>query len=403
MTIDKTRTSNSEQSKLVSGKSSSNYLQASSNLDSDFFGESFSAPSDWSKACVHEECTLHQISPYIGKLKSVIASDLIKTFTSPGDLVVDPFAGSFTVPLEAHLLGRRAFGSDVSPYAYVLGMAKLHAPTSLSSAQKKAKRLIAESKNLPDPDLRSVPSWVRDFFHPRTLKEAIKLADYLLLKEEFFFLACLLGILHHQRPGFLSYPSSHLVPYLRDKKFPRAEFPNLYEYREVEPRLIKKIERVYKRKSTTNTKGVSVHQKEIQGAVFPKKINCIITSPPYMSALDYGRDNRLRLWFINRTDDRAIDQSGSEKLNGFVDLMSTLAQMASSNLVSNGHCVIIVGEQSHRRYKGSPVTITLEAFKEAAPNLQLVRTTIDDIPDIRRARRDCRGVRSEHFLVFKKD
>ena len=47
----------------------------------------------------------------------------------------------------------------------------------------------------------------------------------------------LMGILHHQRPGFLSYPSSHTVPYLRSKAFPPNEFPKLYEYRSLADRL----------------------------------------------------------------------------------------------------------------------------------------------------------------------
>jgi hypothetical protein len=29
-----------------------------------------SAPARWSEPCVHTECSLHQLSPYIGKLKS---------------------------------------------------------------------------------------------------------------------------------------------------------------------------------------------------------------------------------------------------------------------------------------------------------------------------------------------
>ena len=57
----------------------------------------------------------------------------------------------------------------------------------------------------------------------------------------------LLGILHHQRPGFLSFPSSHLVPYLRSRKYPRKMFPEMYSYRELRPRLLAKIMRSYKR------------------------------------------------------------------------------------------------------------------------------------------------------------
>src|SRR5258708_20036869 len=44
-----------------------------------------------------------------------------------------------------------------------------------------------------------------------------------------FLLSCLLAILHHQRPGFLSFPSSHAVPYLRLNSFPRELYPEKKE------------------------------------------------------------------------------------------------------------------------------------------------------------------------------
>src|SRR6202035_5776021 len=85
-------------------------------------------------------------------------------------------------------------------------------------------------------DLRTVPAWVRAFFHRETLRVALAFRDACVSRNEQFLLACLLGILHHQRPGFLSYPSSHLVPYLRDRKFPESDFPEMYLERDVHRR-----------------------------------------------------------------------------------------------------------------------------------------------------------------------
>ena len=98
-----------------------------------------------------------------------------------------------------------------------------------------------------DQDLRTVPVWVRRFFHPETLRSALAFRDTCIERRDEFLLACLLGILHHQRPGFLSFPSSHLVPYLRDRKFPRKSFPEMYEERDVLVRLEAKVRRTYRR------------------------------------------------------------------------------------------------------------------------------------------------------------
>jgi DNA methylase len=80
---------------------------------------------DWIASCVHDECSLHQLSPYIGKLKSSIATFLVQRYSKPGDLVIDPFSGAGTIPLEAIRLERRIFAVDHSAYAAVLNVGKL--------------------------------------------------------------------------------------------------------------------------------------------------------------------------------------------------------------------------------------------------------------------------------------
>src|ERR1017187_2117048 len=197
---------------------------------------------DWTGSALKKESTLHQLSPYIGKLKSSIAASLISQFTNPGDLVYDPFSGSGTVALEAWAASRRVMANDLSPYAYALTRGKLFPPHTLQDALDSiAQTSVAAIKLRNDVDLRKVPRWVRDFFHPETLRETIAWTTVLRRQRSWFVLAALLGILHHQRPGFLSFPSSHTVPYLRVKKFPRSRFPELYEYRSLRDRLEAKV------------------------------------------------------------------------------------------------------------------------------------------------------------------
>src|ERR1019366_5343308 len=205
------------------------------------------SPESWRHSVANTECSLHQLAPYIGKLKSSIARELIHAYSSVDDLIADPFSGAGTVPLEALLARRRVFAADVSPYGGLLTAAKTSPPKTLDAALLEAERLLAACSSHPPPDLRSVPSWVRCYFHPRTLKEVLSFALVCQREKSPFNLACLLGILHHQRPGFLSYPRRHRVPYLRAKKVPRSQFPEMYAYRPLRPRLLAKITRAYKR------------------------------------------------------------------------------------------------------------------------------------------------------------
>jgi len=125
----------------------------------------------WHGSFNSRESTLQQLSPYVGKMKSGMARVLVNLYSEPGDTVLDPFAGSGVVPLEAALAGRRAWANDLSPYAYVLTRGKLEAPGSQEVALQRAEDLIAAvERDAPSVDLAIAPEWVREFFHPDTLR-----------------------------------------------------------------------------------------------------------------------------------------------------------------------------------------------------------------------------------------
>jgi len=361
------------------------------------------APKGWEAPCVHAECTLHQLSPYIGKLKSAIARDLIKEYSTCGDLVVDPFAGSGTVPLEAVLNGRPAFAADISPYAAVLCEGKLSAPPSLPEALAWAEQALEDAEGEPPVDLRRVPMWVRSFFHPDTLREAIRFASLCMRRRYMFLMACFLGILHHQRPGFLSYPSSHLVPYLRDKKYPRERYPRMYEYRELRSRLLAKVRRAYGRPPRNAVRPASTFRLSgIDEVELPAQIDCVVTSPPYMNTLDYTRDNRLRLWFVSPSGKPLVDDTATREKQAFEEAIGHLATAVEQRLRRRGNCVVIVGEGVTRSYAGHPSQVVHRVFTERARSLRLTTVIRDHIPDVRRSRRHCSGAKTEHVLVFRR-
>lgn len=362
------------------------------------------APSHWSEPCLMGECRLHQLAPYIGKLKSSIAKDLINAYSEEGDLVLDPFCGSGTVPLQAALMGRRAMAFDVNPYAITLTRGKLNPPISLDAASTRlevALRRARRFKSQPD----DVPTWVRHFFHPKTMTEVVKFVKACVNLNDHFLLACLLGILHHQRPGFLSYPSSHLVPYLRTKKFPRAKYPEMYAYRDIQSRMHRKIARALSGEFPIEdlcSRAIRVERREILHVRSKSSVDAIITSPPYMNALDYKRDNRLRMWFLdNKMKDYAPEPT--DKRDAFAKLIRAFSKNALPTLKERGFCVLVVGETVRRkRMTSHPATQVTGIMSSANPEMKLVRVIEDEIPDVRRARRGCTGTKTELILVFQK-
>jgi hypothetical protein len=361
-------------------------------------------PDHWSKSVVYSESTLHQIAPFIGKLKSSIACDLVKQFSAKGQTVYDPFSGSTSIGLEAWTLGRNVITNDLSPYALLLAKAKLHPPATLGRALKRLQAAAEEAEtHLAGVVIEEVPPWVSEFFHPDTLREIIAWVRALKNQKDDFLLAALLGILHHQRPGFLSYPSSHTVPYLRQNLFPRQGFPELYAYRSVLDRLERKVRRTFRRVPVLDRSLTRCcFQMEASTFAPPHPVDVIITSPPYMQQLDYGRDNRLRLWFLGVEDWQTLDNQVSPSEDVFLQVMGKCFETWKYMLNKRQHCILVLGDTLSRRFRRRIPLVVAEIAARQVGGYELVSHTTSAIPTIRRVRRDYCGNRSETVLVLRR-
>jgi len=141
------------------------------------------------------------------------------------------------------------------------------------------------------------------------------------------------------------------VPYLRDRKYPRRQFPEMYAYRELRPRLLAKIRRSYKRfMSPCGSSAIGFKHTAVQNVVLPARFGALITSPPAMNALDYGRDNRLRLWFIEPMLLAEGDHDVTARRQAFVEAITSLAAKVERGLRPKGYCVFVIGEEFKRSF-----------------------------------------------------
>ena len=66
---------------------------------------------------------------------------IIKASSNPGDVVFDPFAGSFTTGAVAERLGRKSISIDIEPEFYKIGLRRLGITDSY-----KGEKLVKEKK-----------------------------------------------------------------------------------------------------------------------------------------------------------------------------------------------------------------------------------------------------------------
>lgn len=362
----------------------------------------------WHGSFNARESSLQQLSPYVGKLKSGMVRVLLNLYSNPGDKVLDPFSGSGVVPLEAVLADRKAYANDLSPYAYTLTRGKLATPEKEKIALAEVNELLDQvDKFTPSEDLSSVPEWIKEFYHPDTLKEIIVAFRLLKESDNYFLTSCLLGILHHVRPGFLSYPASHLVPYLRKSKYPPDKYPKMYVYRDLRSRLVAKVKRAYHRAMlpvSWESREYKVWQvNSMKLPLQDEEIDTVISSPPYFGALDYARDNRLRLWFLGCHNWRELDANLTANKKVYLPQMSDCIAEMYRVLKSGGYCVLVLGDVERDGKTHRTAEILAEVAKKITNNGFSVETIYDDvIPDERRSRRQTKTTKFERILVLQK-
>jgi len=279
---------------------------------------------------------LHHMSPYVGKMKPAIANILVEISSNKKEVVLDPFCGVGTIPLEADLLGRIAIGVDLNPYAFAISCAKFdRRPMNDLLSWLNEITLDFNSVNLD-----GIFNSFKKFYSEKTLKEIIALRKLILKEKQYFLLGCLLGILHGHRPGHLSAVTSLVIP------FPPKTKP---QYKEVIPRMIEKVKRMYRNEFPLKTEGRIIHADARKLPLQKNEVDVIISSPPYYDTLDYIQDNRLRLELLEFDEKKRYEL----KENLIQDKYTYLEEMSKTGLElrrvlkPQSLCIFVLGDSKN--------------------------------------------------------
>jgi hypothetical protein len=187
------------------------------------------------------------------------------------------------------------------------------------------------------------------------------------------------------------------------RKFPPRKFPELYAYRDVNSCLVRKLGRTYRRFNHFDVAlprvFTAIDVRQYRSNV---EADIVLTSPPYMNALDYGRDNRLRLWFLGCGSSRKLDAIVPRGVEAFSELMRATAFSLKPCVKRCGLAILVVGEVRRNKRVVKPDGIVKDAFEDDAGGWRLTEMITDPVPDIRRSRRGCSATKKEWIMVFKR-
>ncbi len=293
----------------------------------------------------------HSLCSYQGKLKPAIAHHLVRTFVPQGGSVFDPFSGVGTIPFEAALNGKRAYGMDISPLAYFVSSAKLHRCT-IEECQQVLNHLqdYIETIQLPQDYIDRNSSFgfnktLSEYYNERTFMEILAARAYFVENEpkspaEMMVISSLLHILHGNRPYALSRKSHPIVPYAPTGD---AVYKNLIQ------KVTEKVERAISEQYPSKFVEGQVYLRD-STLEWPDELNqldAIITSPPFFDSTRFYLANWIRLWFtgwnvseFNSQPSHYVDERQKE---GF-EVYDSIFQQARERLANGGYFVMHLGK-----------------------------------------------------------
>ena len=93
--------------------------------------------------------SLHPMCSYLASFPAALAHAFIARYSRPGDVVLDPFSGRGTAPLQAAAEGRIGVGNDLNPFAHLLTAAKLEPATPAEARTRLAALRLAWAADAP--------------------------------------------------------------------------------------------------------------------------------------------------------------------------------------------------------------------------------------------------------------
>ena len=338
---------------------------------------------------------LHPMCSYLASFPAALAHAFIGRYSRRGDVVLDPFSGRGTTPLQACAEGRIGVGNDLNPLAHLLTASKVEPATAAETATRLAAlrlgwaassaewlalaaAVLADGGDPPTVSVpragsrssadrsETVPKEVAVAFHPRTLGQLLYVRTVLQRgdRTDRFLAAALTGILHGKSASYLSelMPNTFsMAPrYVRDFAA-RTGFAS--PDRDVFGGLEKKLARLH-REPLPRTPGIALlgDARDASGRAraalrergLPERARLVVTSPPYLRVVKYGYYNWLRTWLLGE-DARAIDAALDDAHHRepyLVFLREVLADLRTV-LADDAVVVLVIGDVETDR--GRPI------------------------------------------------
>ena len=381
----------------------------------------------------------HAIFYYPAKFIPHVVRYALKSFTNEGDWVVDPFAGSGTVGVEAYVCKRNAFLLDLNPLLdYMIPLkVRIEKERLREGSLSQMLDALEKSRDLFTPAWSNIAYW----YPPEMLEVLSRYWGFIKDSERNTYTAIIESTLLKMSKHF-SY-AEHRTPKLFRSK---SKLKYIEELLQTDWR--EKLKEMIRRHSLETLRSLNDFailtnhhnsRVEFKGGVdssyysFQREFDALITSPPYLQAQEYMRTVKMELFWLGYNDeeirklsrfeipyrkaDRLIQTPTLEKIRTELtraDLVKLLdsyfchtvnaLENAMNQLKTNGTACIFIGNPLIDGIKVEIWRILMEYFmdngyffenlyEDRIKNRQLFGTRKNKNPD---------GMKSEFLLILRK-
>lgn len=323
--------------------------------------------------------SLHEVS-YRACFKPQLPHFFIKRLTQEGETVYDPFMGRGTTPLEAAMMGRVPYACDINPLSRILLEPRLE-PPSLQQVEKRLSQ-IDLTRDCEAPDDLLV------FYHPETLRAIACLRVHFQEQEsagsldtvDAWIRMVATNRLTGHSPGFFSVysmPPNQAVSVASQRKIneKRQQTPTARDVGAIIRKKTKQLLGDYDgglsgvlAKAKLLTRSCD-HTPEIPS----NSVSLVVTSPPFLAAVQYEIDNWLRCWF-NHIDPKQVGIWQFPKVPRWQEAMTSALVELERVLRPGGHVAFEVGELQHGKLRLEEIVVPAGIKAGLKPLLILINS-----------------------------
>jgi hypothetical protein len=317
---------------------------------------------------------VHRLHPYLGKFIPQIVEIFLRKYFSPGQTVLDPFAGSGTTLVQANELGVNSIGYDISAFNALLIRAKTQR-YDLNLAKKEILDIIERVRvnnisNAIQPSLWPIDKdvyqdqeltdteYLRKWFYPQALNELLSFRNLITDYQYIDILSVILSrsarsarLTTHFDLDFPKTPQTE--PYWCFKHGRTCE-PTKTAYKFLKRYSLDTIKRLeeYSLKRTNAT--VDIYHEDSTTADFPF-VDGVITSPPYVGLIDYHEQHRYAYELLSLVDQSTAEigpaKNGSSKRaqEAYKELIAKVFRNSIKSMPSGGRLIVVAGDR-HNLY-----------------------------------------------------